>query len=271
MTKHDDLTDCSPSSRRRVGFVLPGVAFAAALFLALTGGATRVSAAEAPECAEPNELWKCISPPAPGQPLRELDVIRSENGVLDTALDIRYFEDVLIYSKPDGPPNRRDLRMYGYPKDGKWTYTLPGPIYRIRKGDNFKLKLKNSLTEENGAPQAPLAPDGCNADNKVVGDAFPNCFHGNNVTNFHFHGFHISPLPPHDNIFLKLEPGEEYTVISGPIPDNQAEGTHWYHPHHHGATALQLLNGMAGAFIVEVSSTTSSTSSIEASSKSRSW
>ena len=31
----------------------------------------------------------------------------------------------------------------------------------------------------------------------------------------------------------------------------QAPGTHWYHAHKHGATALNVSNGMAGAFIVE--------------------
>jgi len=31
----------------------------------------------------------------------------------------------------------------------------------------------------------------------------------------------------------------------------QAPGTHWYHAHHHGSTALNLANGMAGAFIIE--------------------
>ena len=31
----------------------------------------------------------------------------------------------------------------------------------------------------------------------------------------------------------------------------QAPGTHWYHAHKHGSTALHSLNGMAGAFIIE--------------------
>ena len=32
---------------------------------------------------------------------------------------------------------------------------------------------------------------------------------------------------------------------------NQSPGTHWYHPHKHGSVAIQVANGMAGAFIVE--------------------
>jgi FtsP/CotA-like multicopper oxidase with cupredoxin domain len=31
----------------------------------------------------------------------------------------------------------------------------------------------------------------------------------------------------------------------------QAPGTHWYHAHKHGSTAINLYNGMAGAFIIE--------------------
>jgi FtsP/CotA-like multicopper oxidase with cupredoxin domain len=31
----------------------------------------------------------------------------------------------------------------------------------------------------------------------------------------------------------------------------QAPGTHWYHAHKHGSTALNLANGLAGAFIIE--------------------
>ena len=36
-------------------------------------------------------------------------------------------------------------------------------------------------------------------------------------------------------------------------PDSmgQAPGTHWYHGHKHGSTALNLANGMAGALIIE--------------------
>ena len=31
----------------------------------------------------------------------------------------------------------------------------------------------------------------------------------------------------------------------------QAPGTHWYHAHVHGSTALNVANGLAGAFIIE--------------------
>jgi FtsP/CotA-like multicopper oxidase with cupredoxin domain len=37
----------------------------------------------------------------------------------------------------------------------------------------------------------------------------------------------------------------------GPYKAGQAPGTHWYHAHKHGSTALHALNGLTGAFIIE--------------------
>ena len=110
----------------------------------------------------------------------------------------------------------------------------------------------------------------------------PNCFHGLNSTNFHFHGFHVSPQPPQDNVGLELRPpmllslgGEglmeshaashathavhggipvvaygHYDFALDPLRYTQAPGTHWYHAHKHGSTALHVLNGQVGTFEV---------------------
>jgi FtsP/CotA-like multicopper oxidase with cupredoxin domain len=97
----------------------------------------------------------------------------------------------------------------------------------------------------------------------------PNCFHGLNSTNFHFHGFHVSPQLHQDNVSLELRPplppgkkesdmahgshGDQATVAYGhydfnldPLRYTQAPGTHWYHAHKHGSTALHVLNGQVG-------------------------
>ncbi|NJL27711.1 MAG: multicopper oxidase domain-containing protein [Thermoanaerobaculia bacterium] len=100
----------------------------------------------------------------------------------------------------------------------------------------------------------------------------PNCFHGNNSTNFHFHGFHVSPQLGQDNVGLELRPplpagvaadhapshgshGAQGTLAYGhfdfnldPLRYTQPPGTHWYHAHKHGSTALQVLNGLVGTF-----------------------
>jgi len=39
-----------------------------------------------------------------------------------------------------------------------------------------------------------------------------------------------------------------HTVIK--IPDDASPGIDWYHPHHHGSTAIQALSGMAGGVII---------------------
>jgi FtsP/CotA-like multicopper oxidase with cupredoxin domain len=47
----------------------------------------------------------------------------------------------------------------------------------------------------------------------------------------------------------------EYTGSYPPAPGalqmGQSPGTHWYHAHKHGSTALDVANGMVGAFIIE--------------------
>lgn len=41
-------------------------------------------------------------------------------------------------------------------------------------------------------------------------------------------------------------------MVDGPPPVmGQAPGTHWYHAHKHGSTAINVANGMTGAFIIE--------------------
>ena len=111
--------------------------------------------------------------------------------------------------------------------------------------------------------------------------------HQQHVTNLHTHGLHVSPglfknsqeetsKEVHsDNVLLRVIPVEDfiYRVVDGNGPalmDNEVvgmarykfklkqpdgsphyPGTHWYHPHPHGATFDQVAGGMAGFLIVE--------------------
>ncbi|HYL78492.1 MAG TPA: multicopper oxidase domain-containing protein [Bryobacteraceae bacterium] len=47
-------------------------------------------------------------------------------------------------------------------------------------------------------------------------------------------------------------PNPDYPHVQPPIPlrMGQAPGTHWYHAHKHGSTAINMFNGMSGAFII---------------------
>jgi FtsP/CotA-like multicopper oxidase with cupredoxin domain len=44
---------------------------------------------------------------------------------------------------------------------------------------------------------------------------------------------------------------EDEPVDKGNLRMGQAPGTHWYHAHKHGSTAINVMNGMTGAFIIE--------------------
>jgi FtsP/CotA-like multicopper oxidase with cupredoxin domain len=94
----------------------------------------------------------------------------------------------------------------------------------------------------------------------------PGCF---NTTNLHTHGLHVSPttqgLDPKqgissDDVLVKIPPrNDTLDDTSWPsarpycvwLPRFHAPGTHWYHAHVHGSTAIQVVNGLAGALIVE--------------------
>jgi FtsP/CotA-like multicopper oxidase with cupredoxin domain len=109
-----------------------------------------------------------------------------------------------------------------------------------------------------------------------------------NATNLHTHGLHVrpdvSPVAPYlsDHVLMELsydrvsthhggaaipagacgpvagafrcgylfavDEGSRY--VPGPAPKQHEPGTFWYHAHLHGATAIQVANGMAGALII---------------------
>jgi len=190
------------------------------------------------------------------------------------------------------------LRTYGSPQDGNnpldpvRQWTIPGPTFRVWQeilpdptrppsasnkpvspGTRFQLLLANQLPnnsypyhECDPAEVQQPPPPGSTTGQKFK-ENYPECFHGADVTNIHYHGTHVSPQPHQDFVLLKLfsenqtdpaPPPESETVAHGsyqtninPFPWNQAPGTQWYHPHKHGSTALQVLNGMAGALIIQ--------------------
>lgn len=86
-----------------------------------------------------------------------------------------------------------------------------------------------------------------------------NCFNSNvghneyqlpNTTNIHLHGPHISGMSPGDDIFVRVDPQESFTYTYT-FGEDHMPGTHWYHPHFHGSTALQTAQGAAGMLIID--------------------
>ena len=80
--------------------------------------------------------------------------------------------------------------------------------------------------------------------------------HGFNTTNLHVHGIQtiphlFEPLGTGDPaaMMIEIEPGKEY-FYTFPIPEDHPSGLHWYHPHKHGSTDVQVSGGMAGLIVV---------------------
>ncbi len=211
---------------------------------------------------------------------------------------------------PDEPITEADADD---PLSSKIAWSAPGPTFLMAPanspgsgdGTRFRMRLYNRMPHD-GDPHACNPSYKCNTkgpnagvdpatgecrvppdpaqggvpefvpsqvvDGKVIEP--PNCFHGDNSTNFHFHGFHVSAQLGQDFVGLELRPplspgtteadmpahgthGEMGAVAYGhfdfdvdPLRYTQPPGTHWYHAHKHGSTALQVLNGLVGTFEV---------------------
>lgn len=109
---------------------------------------------------------------------------------------------------------------------------LPGPVMRLKRGEKVTVTLYNDLG------QTPEANDG------------ENEFRYPNTTNLHTHGLHLSGMPPEDDMHVDAGPGASL-IYHYSIGDDHMPGTHWYHPHFHGSTTMQLGAGAAGPIIVE--------------------
>ena len=162
----------------------------------------------------------------PTETFVEPRTLASVDGLLDVTLTFAYLTTVL-----DGKSVR--LRnMNG---------SIPAPTLRVNVGDTLRIRVVNQL---------PANPP-TNEPTKHL--RYPNS------TNLHTHGLHVTPgiVSPGvygdyvmDDPALGVQPGasrqHEYQIR----PDHPP-GAYFYHPHLHGATALQVGSGMAGALLVK--------------------
>ncbi len=111
-----------------------------------------------------------------------------------------------------------DVNLGGKTVRGMMSYNgqIPAPRLEVKQGDRLIIHFTNNLDQ---------------------------------ATNLHFHGLHLSPEGNQDNIFLSIQPGEQFTYELDIAPDQKA-GTFWYHPHRHGTVAEQLFRGLAGVIVV---------------------
>jgi suppressor of ftsI len=138
---------------------------------------------------------------------------------------------------PDPPEARSpvSLKAINDPRTGKSAFLFDGretpPVIRARPGEDIRLTYTNAMSTHSQE----------------------HCIDGpcRNMTNLHFHGLHVSPDAPQDDVITMMAmPGQSlhYTVN---IPPDQPPGLYWYHPHPHGESYQQDLDGMSGAIVIE--------------------
>jgi FtsP/CotA-like multicopper oxidase with cupredoxin domain len=121
------------------------------------------------------------------------------------------------------------------PTTGKSEFRYRGkntpPVIRVQPGSVLNVEYKNELAAQSKE------------------DCFGHpCMQ---MTNLHFHGLHVSPNAPQDDVLdMMASPGEtlHYSVQ---VPPQQPPGLYWYHTHSHGESYIQDLDGMSGAIVVE--------------------
>ncbi len=161
-------------------------------------------------------------------PFRQPDMVFARNGVLThrmVVLQNNTWTYICNGKNSTGP-----VRLYNN--------NVPGATLYVDPGTRMDIDFQNMLPPDNGVS--------CPATGKC------------NNTNLHTHGLFVSPssVPnsanpriSSDDVLVDIPPGgrNRYCVW---LPDIHAPGTHWYHAHRHGSTALQVSNGMAGTIII---------------------
>lgn len=101
------------------------------------------------------------------------------------------------------------------------TAVSPGPTLRAKLGDQVQLAFLNKVDESQfpytyvtGKDKPPFSDLGCDQaglpDPKTgkfpypANDIYPNCFHGSNTANIHFHGTHTDPDGLGDNVLVQV-------------------------------------------------------------------
>jgi FtsP/CotA-like multicopper oxidase with cupredoxin domain len=172
------------------------------------------------------------------EPWREPPEWTPRDGALTQTL--RVTQQAVMIQEADGTVRTEITRTY----NGQ----VPGPTLRVRPGERLDLTVINDLP--------PNDDPHCSEHHQNK----PSCF---NTTNLHTHGLHVSPSTrpdgiASDDVFINIPPRPESTPENPYfrryciwLPQFHAPGTHWYHAHRHGSTALQVVNGLVGALIVE--------------------
>jgi suppressor of ftsI len=105
------------------------------------------------------------------------------------------------------------------------------PVLRASPGDTIRIDYVNDLPEK--------SKENC---------AVMPC---TDMTNLHFHGLHVSPNAPQDDVITMMAMPGQTLHYAVQIPSYQTPGLFWYHTHPHGESHRQVLDGMSGAIVIE--------------------
>jgi FtsP/CotA-like multicopper oxidase with cupredoxin domain len=136
------------------------------------------------------------------------------------------------------PPEARSpivLTAINDPETGKAAFSFNGredpPVIRAAPGDDIRVTYVNAMST----------------------NSRERCIDGPcmNMTNLHFHGLHVSPDAPQDDVLAMMAiPGQSLNYVVN-IPLRQPPGLYWYHTHPHGESYQQDLDGMSGAIVID--------------------
>jgi FtsP/CotA-like multicopper oxidase with cupredoxin domain len=160
--------------------------------------------------------------------------------------------------------------------NGQLSY-VEAPTIVVARGGTFRMTLINQIPAPSSPSPVPTPPrragvvDGC-AWLPYEGETLPEPtpptpapgyfnhpraehpgmppWMASNDTNFHTHGWHVSPYV--DNVFKSMvyAPTPNTCVFTFEVRTSQPPGTYWYHSHMHGFSSTQVGGGLAGALIV---------------------
>jgi FtsP/CotA-like multicopper oxidase with cupredoxin domain len=108
--------------------------------------------------------------------------------------------------------------------------TVP-PVIRVLPGGVIKVEYENRLPK--------MSHEKC---------AVAPCM---DMSNLHFHGLHVSPESPQDDVLTMISMPGETLHYAVEIPTDAPGGLYWYHTHPHGESQRQALDGMSGAIVIE--------------------
>jgi suppressor of ftsI len=108
--------------------------------------------------------------------------------------------------------------------------TVP-PVIRVWPGNSINVRYVNDLPSQS---DEACATGPCT-----------------NRSNLHFHGLHVSPESPQDDVLTMLSSPGETLNYEVNVPSDAPPGLYWYHTHPHGESARQDLDGMSGAIVVD--------------------